>query len=87
MSFKNQDPYLGMSNFIIERESPLRVLSRKSKPKRMSVHYQEEPNFFDSSTEGGILKKDQEKFLPTPLMRRSYSEIGSFEGIQFLLYS
>ena len=79
MSSKNQDPYLGMSNFIIERESTLRE-SQKSKPMKMSVHYEDKPNFLESVAEGGILKKDQEKFLPTPLMRRSYSEIGSFAG-------
>ena len=77
--------YLGMKKYIVERESPLLESSiSKQKVAKMSVHYDEKPKIFDSPTEVEVVKMEQEKFIPTPLMRRSYSEIGSFSGTQWL---
>ena len=72
--------YLGMKNFIIERESPLRDRSIKQKPKKMSVRYDEKAYVYEPPKEEKLFETDQEKFIPTPLMRRRYSEMESVSG-------
>ena len=73
--------YLGMKNFIIERESPLRDRSIKQKPKKMSVRYDEKAYVYEPPKEEKLFETDQEKFIPTPLMRRRYSEMESVSGM------